>query len=800
MKEQIQLCLAKAKKIVIIYINDVRTWFYSIIAVSIIGGILFGYIIAQVQNCLGIDNLKRFQPSVPTKLYDVNGELIAELFQEKRDLVSFDELPKTLIKAFVATEDQHFYAHIGISPMAMARAMVKNIISLKIVQGGSTITQQLAKRLFTSGERTFTRKALELVLTLQIEKRFTKDEILEMYFNQIYLGHGCYGIASAAELFFNKEVRFLSLAEGSVLSALPSAPGRYSPFMNTRNAYYKNWDILNRMVDCDFITKEKAQAVYASFWPQYVDAIKTEFPTKTAYSRIVDNAPFFTDYVRQILISRYGKDVVYNEGLQVYTTLNLKRQRAGEKYLTEGLIKQNEISAKANQYMSGAVDRGLFSVYQQLGLLFNVPRVIVKSDTETIFKKFMVDNLLDEMELVSLLCNADAMHNDIEKFHVVTSGISTSLKVEGALIAVEPKTGYITTMIGGSEFAVSNQYNRAIQARRQPGSAFKPFVYGAGIESKLINAAMALPDAPIVDIDAQGSTWSPDNYEGEFSGMVHLRRALAASINVISVRIYDIIGADTIIDFASRILKVFPTRFHPGPSLALGSSELTPFEMVTGYAIYANRGRDVIPFAIRYITDRDGNEIENIEEDIGNIIAAKEADGSIQIVPENVNYVMTSLLQSVVESGTPTEALRVIAKFDKKCAGKTGTTQNWTDAWFCGFTPDIAAVVWVGYDKPFMSLGMHQAGAAVAAPIWGHYMRDVYNGMPDPQWPSMPKDVFRGATCKYSGCAPGPNCHELIVDLMIPGGTPRCKCNGVHYKMKSVFERYMEKEGLKYEE
>jgi len=331
--------------------HDTRTWFYGIIIVSLIGGLLFGYIVAQVQNCLGIDNLKRFQPSVPTKLYDVNGELIAELFQEKRDLVSFEELPKTLIRAFVATEDQDFYSHIGISPMAMTRAMVKNIISLKIVHGGSTITQQLAKRLFTSGERTFTRKALELVLTLQIEKKFTKDEILEMYFNQIYLGHGCYGIASAAELFFNKEVRFLSLAEGSVLAALPSAPGRYSPFMNTRNAYIKNWDILNRMVDCGYLTNEKAKEVFTSFWPIFVDTIKTEFPTKTAYSKIVDNAPFFTDYVRQILISRYGKDVVYNEGLQVYTTLNLKRQQAGEKYLVEGLTKQNEISARANQYL-----------------------------------------------------------------------------------------------------------------------------------------------------------------------------------------------------------------------------------------------------------------------------------------------------------------------------------------------------------------------------------------------------------------------------------------------------------------
>lgn len=800
MKERILILSSKFKKFLAASMKDARTFFYGTIIITVAGGLLFGYIVAQVHNCLGIDNLKRFQPSVPTKLYDVNGELIAELFLEKRDLASYEELPKTLIRAFIATEDQDFYSHIGISPLAIARAMVKNIMSLSIVQGGSTITQQLAKRLFTTGERTFTRKALELVLTLQIEKQFTKDEILEMYFNQIYLGHGCYGIASAAELFFGKEVGFLSLAEGSVLAALPSAPGRFSPFMNTRNAFYKNWDILTRMVDCGFLTEEKAHKVYTSFWPAFVDDIKTEFPTKTAHSKIIDNAPFFTDYVRQILIARYGKDVVYNEGLQVYTTLNLKRQRAAEKYLSESLVRQNEISSRANQYMSGAVDRGLFATYQQLGKLFNLPSIIVKNDEESIFKKYMVDNLLDEMELLTLLTGAEAVHRDIQQFHVATSAISTSLKVEGALIAIEPKTGYITSMVGGSEFAVNNQYNRAIQARRQPGSAFKPFVYGAGIESKLINASMALPDAPIVDIDAQGSTWSPDNYEGGFMGMVHLRRALAASINVISVRIYDIIGADTIIDFSSKVLKVPPSRFYPSPSLALGSSEVTPFEMATGYAILANRGRDVIPYAIRYITDRDGNEIENIEENVGNIIAAKEADGSIQVIPENVSYIMTSILQSVATSGTPTEALRVTANFDVKCAGKTGTTQNWTDAWFCGYTPDLAAVVWVGYDRPFMSLGRHQAGAAVAAPIWGNFMREVYNGMPEPQWAPMPEDVFYGATCRYTGLAPSPQCHDLIGDMMIPGGRPQGMCNGVHFRMKSIFDRYMEKEGLKISE
>ncbi len=740
---------------------------------SLLGGVMFGYITSQIKNFSGIDNLKQFQPSLPTKVYDVNGELIAELFKEKRDLVSFEELPKNLVNSFVATEDKDFYNHFGINPKGIARAMVKNILAGRVVQGGSTITQQLAKRLFTTGERTVMRKALEAILALQIEKKFTKEEILEMYFNQIYLGHGCYGISSAAQLFFGKTVNQLSVAESSVLAALPSAPGRHSPLMNPRIAFEKNWDTLNRIVDCGYLTIVKARVVYEKFWPAYIDSIKTEFTTKTAFTKEEDKAPFFTDYVRQILTARFGKDAVYNEGLQVYTTLNLRRQEIAEKYFLPALQKQNELSENANRYYNSAVDRSLFGAYGTLRTIFNLPGIVIKSDFETVFKKTMLEGTTDAIDMLTLLLDMGAVNQSFESFRALTSNISTSLTVEGAFIAIEPQTGYITTMIGGSEFTVSNQYNRAVQARRQPGSAFKPFVYGAGIEARYISPFTTLPDAPIVDIDASGETWAPSNYEGNYTGMVSLKRALAASINIISVRIYDIVGADRIIDYASKILKVSESRFTPSPSLALGVSELTPLEMATGYAIYANRGRDVIPYAIRYITDRDGNELVNMEEEVGNIIAAKEMNGSIQIISERTAYIMTSMMQGVVNGGTPTEAIRVKAGFVKQCAGKTGTTSNWTDAWFCGFTPDIAAIVWVGYDRPFMSLGKHQAGASVAAPLWGMYMRDVYNGMNDPVFPPPPVNL--DYTALYG---------STEVD------TP----------MKSVLDLYMEKEGLKTDE
>lgn len=769
---------------------------------SIIGGIIFGFITAEIKNYSGIHNLKKFQPSIPTRLYDVNGELISELYQEKRDLVSFDELPHTLINAFIAQEDKDFYEHFGINPMAIVRAMGKNIVaSVKalrptIVQGGSTITQQLAKQLFTESERTFARKALEAVLALQIEKKFSKEEILEMYFNQIYLGHGCHGIATASNFFFNKEVKHMSLIEGSVLSALPSKPTGFSPFKFPREAAIKNRDTLNRMVNAGFLTQQRSDEIFEAFWPGFVESLRTEFPTKTAMSKDEDSAPYFTDYVRQILDARFGKDMMYNEGLTVYTTLNLKRQRVAQKYMSEGLVEQDKISTRMNSYYNSAVDRSLFSAYSALRMIFNLPSVVVINDLDTQFKKNMVDNLIDSMEILTLLSDSPKNYNVMEAFRTQISGISSSMKVEGAFIAIEPPTGYITSMVGGSEFEVSNQYNRAVQARRQPGSAFKPFVYGSAIYNKRISTATVLPDVPIIDVDATGTTWSPDNYEGDFSGMVNIQKALAQSINIISIRIFDLVGADGVIDYASNMLKIPETRFTPGPALALGTVEVTPLELATGYSIYANRGRDVIPFAIRYVIDRDGNELVNIEEEVGNIIAAKEIEGTIQVIPETVAYIMTDLMRGVVNFGTPSFAIRNQAGFTKAGAGKTGTTQNWTDAWFCGYTPDITAVVWFGYDKSFMTLGKGQAGAGLSAPIWGYYMKEVYNGMPDPVFPEKPEGVEGKGVCWYTGLVPGPNCKKISGGIGLKGSGPDKVCDGNHYEMKSVLERYMEKEGL----
>ncbi len=757
----------------------------AFMSLCVIGGLLFGYVTSEIKNYSGIENLKAFQPSIPTRLFDVNGEVITELFQQRRYPVAYQDLPRSLINAFLAAEDQDFYDHFGIAPMAIVRAMGKNVLaSVKagrpvVVQGGSTITQQLAKRLFTSGRRTFARKALEAILALQIEKRFTKEEILEMYFNQIYFGHGCHGIAAAADFFFNKSVRNLSVIESSVLAGLPSRPNGLSPIRYPRRAMVKNREVLRRMVAADFMEEGESRRVYDEFWPSFVDSIIAEFPTKTARSGVFDRAPYFTDYVRQILIARFGEETVYNEGLQVFTTLDLREQEATEIILKDALEKQEKVAVnvKQNRHMSREI--GMADSYEGLRMIFPLPEATISDEGDYAFKQLMADDLLDTMEGLAFFIETPGFSRALEAYHSQLMDVSSLMSVEGAIIAIEPFSGYIRTMVGGSKFQVQNQYNRAVQAKRQPGSAFKPFVYGAAIENKLVTTETYLPDAPILDIDAIGNTWTPGNYEGEYRGMVPVHKALAASINVISIRLYDLLGPDRIIDFASRMTKVPPTDFGANPTLALGTSELTPFEMATGYAVYANRGKDVIPFAVRYIVDRDGHEIANIEGEVGDILSIKAKMGTIHVISEEVAWIMTQLLMKVVNSGTATEGIRIKGGYYGDGAGKTGTTSNWSDAWFCGYTPDIATVVWVGYDQSYLSLGKHQAAAEVAAPIWGRYMREFYRGKPEPEFPPQPPGVMQ------YGAGWG-----------LPGAKTQYYDSDQDQIMKSVLERYMEIEGL----
>jgi penicillin-binding protein 1A len=765
---------------------------------AVLGGMFLGLIISEVKNQTAMKKLLAFQPKVPTRLYDIRGELISELFREKRELAEFDEMPQNLINAFLSIEDGNFYRHFGIDFEGILRAAIKNIKARRVVEGGSTITQQLAKGLFTKSEKTFGRKAMEAVYALQIEKEHSKNQILEMYFNQIYFGHGAYGIKSAARFYFNKEVQDLNLVECAILAALPKSPHSYSPIRSTHRSYARNRVVLGLMVEKGFLTRERVDDAYSKFWPAYVDKIKYRAPSETAFGQKIDKAPYFTDYVRQILIARYGEEKIYNDGYLVYTTLDLTRQRAAQKHLWETLDRYQKISSGANRYSSGAVDRTLFSRYNTLRSFFSLASLDVRNTEMGLYKRWFKSELADAVDIVLLATSGGDVSKAIEGFRQETSKFHSNLHVQGALISMEPHTGYISSMVGGMPFSTTNQFNRAMKAMRQPGSAFKPFVYTAAIDSRQFATGSVELDAPMTDVTEDGGVWTPENYGQKNRGPVSLKRALASSLNVISVRLYDRIGPDRIIDIASRMMKVPISRFSPNPSLALGASEVTPYEMATGFSVFANEGKEVIPFAVRFINDRNGNQMSNSEFEIWRNQALKEKDESIQILPKALNWIIADLLQFVVNYGT---AHTVVEEgFRRPVAGKTGTTQNWADGWFAGFTPNLTTVIWLGYDDRSLTLGSRGSGGSSAAPLFGRYMVDALANTEVAHFPSQPGGVYAGSFCSVCNGWPSEHCpKDKRHSGYFLGGFGVHKCPQEaweHWDYQSINDRFKEVQGI----
>jgi penicillin-binding protein 1A len=774
---------------------------YGFFLSALFGGIFLGFLHFRIHSKTGdLDRLASFRPTIPTRLYDQKGRLIAELFRHQRKLVSLEEIPRPVIAAFLAIEDSNFYDHFGIDFKGILRATFKNIRARRVVAGGSTITQQLVKGLYTDSERTLFRKIYEAVLALQVEKAFTKDEILEMYFNQTYFGHGAYGIAAAAQFYFDKPVSKLNFMEASILAALPKSPHNYSPFRAPHEAYRKNRASLNRLVEVGYITKQEADTLYKTFWPVYWRKIATTAPSKTIFGEKINNAPYFTEHVRQELIALYGEEVVYSKGLQVYTTLDLDQQKAAENALIPTLAKLDPVARAQN---SGT------TAYTKEKYLDPLTRKIVekkvavhqyslRSDFRSVFK----DEAADALELVSLTLPATAVNEVSSEFMSSSREHRGDLHVQGALLALDMKTGRYTAMIGGREFKSSDQFNRATMARRQPGSAMKPFVYGSALEARGIHYAMGFIDSPIMNVTPTGKVWAPSNYNSEFTGYVLAFRALSASINLVSIQVYDLVGPDVIINYASRLMKIPESRFQPNPSLSLGSSEVTPAELLLGYAIVGNKGQDIIPHAIMYITDRDGNVIAHPENDVIQALNYKRRSGQIQIVEEGSAFILRKMMENVVNSGTPTHAIRNEAGYKGPGAGKTGTTNSFNDVWFGGYSTEMAAVVWFGMDNGDMTLGKGISGGSNVAPVWGTFMAEVdkiRGRQAEPFDQILPSSVKTGAVCKFTGMWINPKCDtsENLTGTLIPVPVFRngkrlavggAACNCHHAESKSFLD------------
>lgn len=777
--------------------------FYAIFFFALTGGVLFGYILAEVRGSNTINQLAQYRPAVPTILYDVNGKVIAELYKHKQKIVRFSQLPPHLINAFLSVEDQNFYNHFGIDFIAILRAAAINAINLRIVQGGSTLTQQVAKVVTEKTQKTFIRKFYEAILALQIEKEFSKREILEMYFNIIYLGHGTRGVGAASRLYFEKDVAELSLAESAVLARLPKAPVSYSPFKYPHKAKRIHKTVLRLMVENGFISSRKAKNDYEIFWEEYWPKIVMRSPSQTTFGRKKDLAPYFTDYVRELLKRNVaiGEEKVYSAGLKVYTTLDLDMQKIAKEEILKQLVKSDKIAQyQARYYVKGA-DPEIVSAYNILNMFLRLPQIDKKAASyDQKYVDFFKKNYLKELEVLNLFTGSNNAQSSLLEFDIATQIFKENLHVQAAFIVIDYHNGYIQTMIGGREYSPKNQFNRAMLARRQPGSAFKPFVYGALLNSGIVHSANTMLNTPTVELGDDGISWAVENYSGDFSGRVTLEYALYQSLNIVAVRAYNKIGPEPIIDYALKMMRLKdPGRFAPAPTLALGSSEVTPLEMATAYSIYANRGKEVIPFAIRYVTDSQGNIILNRELEIQNTLAIKEKNGDLQVIGEDIAWIMEQLMVKVTRIGTGYHGIRHEAKFKGDVAGKTGTTSGWYDAWFSGYTPEFAAVLWMGLDRRTVSLGRHQGGGSLAGPLWGQIIKRIYQKKKIGRFDrKKPKNVFVTNVCKYTGLAPKVGvCKKLSQGYFVRRPKRKLEkyaiCDGEH-KQSIKFEDYLQKQ------
>jgi penicillin-binding protein 1A len=575
--------------------------------------------------------LESFQPLIGTKIYDDNDELLTELHVERRIFVPLAHMPQSLRDAVIATEDKRFYYHWGIDPIGIARAIAQNYRRGRIVEGGSTITQQLTKVLFLTPDKSLERKLKEAVLALELERRYSKDRILEMYLNQVYFGHGAYGVEAAARTYFGKSVSELSVRESALLAGLPRAPSTYSPFEHGDLAKRRREVVLRRMAEFGALNDADAKRLARSD----LGLIPPE--------RRRTSGQYFLEYVQQILEAKYGADMVFKGGLNVYTTLNPTMQLAAEQALREGLraLEGRTVKGKPGEHP------------------------------------------------------------------------------EGALISIEPQTGYVRAMVGGYDFFRS-EFNRAVQARRQPGSAFKPFIYIAALEAGLTPASR-VEDAPVAYPVSNGQVWKPENYDRKFRGFTTLQQAIEESVNVVTVRLQERVGLNHTIQVARRFGIASPLDVNL--SLALGTSDLTLIELTSAYGTLANQGQWLAPTAIRYVTDAQGRLLEE------HLAEPRQA------VPPEVAYVATHMLRGVVERGTG-QAAKALGR---PVAAKTGTTNDYSNAWFIGYTPRLATGVWVGYDRP-RSLGKDETGSRVAVPIWTTFMGRVLDNSPREDFP-MPEGV-----------------------------------------------------------
>nr|WP_173198113.1 PBP1A family penicillin-binding protein [Geobacter sp. SVR] len=691
-----------------------------------------GYVFYLLARLPKVDRLADYKPPIVSQVYGDDGSLVGEFYLERRIVVPVDKMPRKLIQAFVAAEDSNFYSHKGIDYFGILRAAIKNVISMRKKEGASTITQQVTKSMLLTPEKKFSRKIKEAILAKRMEEKLSKDEILYLYLNQIYLGGGAYGVQAAAETYFGKNVDELNLAEMAMLAGLPKAPNAYSPIKHLDKARERQSYVLERMVREGYITPAESE-----------HAKKTVISIHPMKKVNNDQSAYFLEHLRIQLEAKYGEERLYKGGLKIYTTMNAEMQRAAYESVRNGLkavdkrqgfrgpsryLKQEEVEAFCAKVEEG-IDSPVLKTgetYQGVVVGFNTDKgeaVVRVGDRRGILSRrnmawagrlAMISSYgkpekgnraltlgsVIEVSVVSPEINKEGAHFALDQVP----------EVQAALVALDPRSGGIKAMVGGYDFKKS-QFNRAIQAKRNGGSAFKPIIYAAALD-KGLTPATVIEDAEVEYPDGAGGTWKPKNYDGLFRGPVTMREALTHSINIVSVKIMEQIGASYAAEYAKKL--GFVSQIPSNLALALGAASVSPLELTSAYAVFANKGVVQPTFVITKVTDNDG------------IVQEEPApQAPVPTIAPETAYVITNLMQSVVSSGTGQRA----SILGRPVAGKTGTTNDSKDAWFVGYIPQLVTGVWVGYDQE-RSLGAGGSGGQAAAPIWAEFMQKAVLSLP----------------------------------------------------------------------
>jgi penicillin-binding protein 1A len=746
-----------------------RRWRLALVIAALLLGLPFGFLLARLIHVPLVEKLDNYQPALITRVYDRNGVGFAEYAIQKRIIVQKKDIAPMLVNAIVATEDADFYHHGGINPKAIMRAIIKDIIARRKVEGASTLTQQLAKQVFLTPAKDFRRKVNEMFLAIEIEKKFTKDQIFEMYANQIFLGHDAYGVEAASRLYFGKHAKDLTIPESALIAGLIRSPNQYTPISHPDTSLNRRNHVLRRLLEEKYINRQQYQQALNT--PILLGTYREESPKVGAY---------FAEEIRQYIEKKpeYGAENLYKSGLKVYSTLDLRMQVAAEAALQRGLRafdRRRGLRKPARNLITEGIAPENYRdpswsnepyVMEKLypAIVLDVAKsavtVRVNRDTLTLppsawswSHKPTLEGFLKRGDLVQVRQDQDAK----TKAHVWM--LDQIPQVQGAIVALDVKTGEVRALVGGYDFQLS-KFDRAIQSRRQVGSSFKPFVYGAAFE-KGLTPADTLFDAPVA-IPVGNQIYAPKNYYGKYAGIVTIQRALELSINVPAVKTWMMVGADRIIDFARRCGVTAPILKYP--STALGTAGIAPIEMVGAYNVFVNQGIYIKPRMIRRITD---NTDKSLEEPPALLSEATQP---------GVAFELAHALRGTVDRGTAFEAHTLAPPI----GGKTGTTNAYTDAWFLGFSPEYCIGVWVGYDDPSRTLGGGATGAAVALPIWIDYMKQLDTlklRTTKPDFDAPPGVVIVPMDLKTGRRGVGP-CGKVVMEAFIAGQEPDHDCSG----------------------